>query len=107
MQALFVYVTCKDKAEALEIGKAMVEGRWAACANIVDGMESIYWWEGKLESGKESILILKTQENLLDALTEKVKSLHSYSVPCVVALPIVGGNADYLAWITKETARDC
>ena len=107
MQALFVYVTCKDKAEALEIGKAMVEGRWAACANIVDGMESIYWWEGKLESGKESVLILKTQENLLDALAEKVKSLHSYSVPCVVALPIVGGNADYLAWITKETARDC
>lgn len=106
MQALFVYVTCKDKAEALEIGKAMVEGRWAACANIVDGMESIYWWEGKLESGKESVLILKTQENLLDALTEKVKSLHSYSVPCVVALPIVGGNADYLAWSTKETARD-
>lgn len=106
MQALFVYVTCKDKAEALEIGKAMVEGRWAACANIVDGMESIYWWEGKLESGKESVLILKTQENFLDALTEKVKSLHSYSVPCVVALPIVGGNADYLAWITKETARD-
>ena len=106
MQALFVYVTCKDKAEALEIGKAMVEGRWAACANIVDGMESIYWWEGKLESGKESVLILKTQENLLDALAEKVKSLHSYSVPCVVALPIVGGNADYLAWITKETARD-
>lgn len=103
MQAIFVYVTCKDRTEALEIGKRMVEQRLAACANVIDGMESIYWWEGKLETAKEAVLILKSQEMLLDALTISVKSCHSYSVPCVVALPIQGGNGDYLDWIFNES----
>ena len=103
MQAIFVYVTCKDRQEATTIGKAVVEARLAACANILDGMASIYWWEGRLETSNEAVLIFKTSENLLDSLTSKVKSLHSYSVPCVVGLPILGGNPDYLAWIAKET----
>ncbi len=85
MQAIFVYVTCKDRQEATTIGKAVVEARLAACANILDGMASIYWWEGRLETSNEAVLIFKTSENLLDSLTSKVKSLHSYSVPCVVA----------------------
>jgi periplasmic divalent cation tolerance protein len=105
MQALFVYVTCKDRAEALEVGWAVVEARLAACANVIDGMESMYWWEGKLETAKEAILILKSQDVLLEALTAKVKEHHSYTVPCVVGLPILGGNKDYIDWVFKESGQ--
>ncbi|HEX2898672.1 MAG TPA: divalent-cation tolerance protein CutA [Bacteroidia bacterium] len=103
MQAVFVYVTCKDRGEAMQVGRAVVEARLAACANVIGGMESVYWWEGKLESAKEAVLILKTQAALLDALTEKVKEQHSYTIPCVVAMPVVGGNEAYLEWIFQET----
>lgn len=103
MEALFVYVTCKDRAEALNVGRAAVEARLAACANVVDGMASIYWWEGKLETSTEAILIMKSRSAHLEDLTALVKAVHSYSVPCVVAMPIVGGNPDYLDWLLRET----
>jgi periplasmic divalent cation tolerance protein len=103
MEFIFVYVTCKDRAEALNVGKAVVEARLAACANIIDGMESIYWWNGELQVEKEAILIMKSRRDLFEELTEKVKSKHSYQVPCVVALPIEQGNQDYLNWLMTET----
>jgi periplasmic divalent cation tolerance protein len=103
MEALFVYVTCQDRAEALRVGQAVVEARLAACANVIDGMASIYWWEGKLETGTETVLVFKSRSALLEPLTALVKQHHSYTVPCVVALPIVGGNPDYLAWLLRET----
>jgi periplasmic divalent cation tolerance protein len=103
MDPIFVYVTCADREEATRIGLEMVETKLAACANVIDGMTSIYRWEGKIETAQEAILILKTQVSLLDQLTAAVKGLHSYSVPCVVALPIVGGNPDYLSWLMRET----
>ncbi|BAZ39324.1 divalent-cation tolerance protein CutA [Calothrix sp. NIES-4101] len=104
MEPVFVYVTCKDRAEAIQVGKALVETRLAACANVIDGMDSIYWWKGKLEVAKEAILILKSRRDLVEELTKKVKLEHSYEVPCVVALPITGGNQDYLDWLTGETS---
>ncbi len=100
----FVYVTCGSKAEAKEIGQVLVGNRLAACANILPGMESIYWWDGKLTSDKEVILIVKTTEAVLNNLIAAVKKIHSYDVPCVVALPIEGGNPDFLQWIHSETA---
>lgn len=103
MEPIFVYVTCKDREEALRVGKEVVLARLAACANVIDGMESIYWWEGKLEMGREAILIFKSRSALLADLTALVKQHHSYSVPCVVAIPIVGGNPDYLDWFSRET----
>lgn len=103
MDTIFVYVTCVDRAEALQVGQAVVEARLAACANVIDGMSSMYWWEGKLETATEAILIFKSRAELLESLTAKVKEHHSYSVPCVVALPIVGGNPDYLSWLMRET----
>ncbi len=103
MEFLFVYVTCKDRAEALKVGKAVVEARLAACANIIDGMDSIYWWKDELQVKKEAILIMKSRRDLFVQLTEKVKSVHSYQVPCVVALPIETGNEDYLNWLMAET----
>ncbi|BAY99342.1 divalent-cation tolerance protein CutA [Tolypothrix tenuis PCC 7101] len=106
MEPIFVYITCKDRAEALQVGKALVEERLAACANVIDGMESIYWWKGQLEVGKEAVLILKSRNDLLEELTKKVKLEHSYEVPCVVALPIKGGNQDYLNWLLGETKKE-
>ncbi|AFW96114.1 divalent ion tolerance protein CutA1 [Anabaena sp. 90] len=103
MEFIFVYVTFKDCAEALNVGKAVVEARLAACANIIDGMDSIYWWQGELQVEKEAILIVKSRRDLFAKLTDKVKSLHSYEVPCVVALPIEAGNEDYLNWLMTET----
>ncbi|MGL4376913.1 MAG: divalent-cation tolerance protein CutA [Microcoleaceae cyanobacterium] len=103
MEFLFVYVTCKNRAEALNIGKSVVEARLAACGNIIDGMESICWWQGELQVEKEAILIMKSRRDLFAELTEKVKSEHSYQVPCVVALPIQQGNQDYLNWLIAET----
>ena len=101
-QAL-VYITCRDRDEALRIGKALVEERLAACANVHGAIDSFYWWEGKLETGSEVALIAKTRADLVEALTARVKALHSYSVPCVVALELTGGNPDFLRWIDAET----
>lgn len=98
-----VYMTCKDADEARAIGRALVEERLCACANIIDGMSSFYWWDGAVQSEREAVLIVKTKESLVPELTARVKALHSYKVPCVVALPILGGNEDFLNWIEKET----
>jgi periplasmic divalent cation tolerance protein len=101
--AFFVYVTAGSVEEAERIGRALVTERLAACANILPGMRSIYWWQGKMEEASEAVLVLKSVRRNLDSLTARVKELHSYEVPCVVALPIEAGNADYLAWIAKES----
>ena len=85
------------------IGRAVVEERLAACANVLDGMTSIYWWRGALEQAGEAVLILKTRAELVERLTARIKELHSYECPCVIALPIAAGDAAYLDWITRET----
>lgn len=98
-----VYVTTPNRTEAMSIAKAVVKDRLAACANVIDGMSSVYWWQGDLQDGNETVLILKTRRDLVTALTERIKALHSYDCPCVVALNLEGGNAEYFNWILKET----
>jgi Uncharacterized protein involved in tolerance to divalent cations len=104
MAEIFVYVTCESPEQAEAIGAALVERRLCACVNILPGMRSLYWWKGKLERGDETVLVAKTRDSLLDPLTEAIKALHSYEIPCVVALPILGGNPDFLRWIADETS---
>jgi periplasmic divalent cation tolerance protein len=104
MNFCLVYMTAATAAEARRIGTALVEERLAACANVIDGMTSIYRWEGKVQNDQEAVLIAKTRHDLLDALTDRVKALHSYSCPCVVGLSITGGNAEFLDWIGAETS---
>jgi periplasmic divalent cation tolerance protein len=103
MAACFCYITAGSRDEALRIGRALVEERLAACANVLDGMTSVYWWQGALEQADEAVLIVKTRGELVDRLTARVRELHGYDCPCVVSLPIAGGNPDYLAWIAAET----
>ncbi len=103
MKFNFVYITCQDKEEAKAIGKRLVESRLAACVNIIDKMESIYWWQGKIEESQEAVLIAKTREALVGQVIKQVKRLHSYDNPCIVSLPIEKGSPEYLKWIEKET----
>ena len=104
MQHVAVCVTAPSHAEAEAIGRALVAARLAASVIIVPGVSSFYWWEGAVREGDEAMLWAKTRADLVEPLTAKIKALHSYTCPCVIALPITGGNADYLAWIDAETA---
>ncbi len=103
MDYRLLYITTADMDEAERLGKGLVEARLCACANILGPIKSFYWWQGKMEEGGEVALIAKTREDLVDAATAWVKSHHSYTVPCVVSLPIDGGNPDFLSWIGEET----
>jgi len=96
-----IYITTENKVEAERIGRILVEERLAACVNIIDGMNSIYRWEGKLMQDTETVLIAKTVQDKVSALTERVKALHSYDCPCVVALPIHDGNESFLNWVVE------
>jgi periplasmic divalent cation tolerance protein len=100
----FVYVTAPNREVALTLGRSVVGTHLAACANVLDGMASIYWWEGKLNEDAESVLILKTREDKLAELMQALKAQHPYDCPCIVALPIVAGNPDYLSWLQRETS---
>jgi periplasmic divalent cation tolerance protein len=103
MAVSFCYVTAGSRDEALTIGRTVVQERLAACANVLDGMTSIYWWQGALEQAGEAVLILKTRAELVERLTMRIRELHRYECPCVVALPIAAGNPEYLDWIAGET----
>jgi len=102
--ASMVYITCESAGEAAAIARTVVAERLAACGNIIDGMRSVYWWEGEVTEGTETVLILKTTAARVAALTERVKALHSYDLPCVVEIPLTGGNAAYFDWIAAATA---
>lgn len=104
MSAIFAYVTTRDKDEALRIGKALVEARLAACVNVLDGMQSVYRWEGKVEEASETVLLIKTEASRGEAVIAKVKEMHSYACPCVALWPLSGGNPDYLDWIRRESS---
>lgn len=99
---IVVLVTTASAEEAERIAHLLLEGRKAACINIVQRVSSHFWWQGKLESAEESLLIVKTKASVLGEVVSLVKKHHSYSVPEVIALPIIGGNVDYLKWIGEE-----
>jgi periplasmic divalent cation tolerance protein len=99
----FVYVTAATEAEAARIGEGVVRERLAACANVIGPIRSFYWWEGKVQDEREALLVLKSRDELIEPLVARVKALHSYTCPCVVALPIERGNPDFLRWIGEET----
>lgn len=99
----WLYVTASNASEAETIARTLVEERLVACANMLGAMRSFYWWDGKVQDDGEVALVLKTRRDLVDAATQRIKALHSYDCPCVVALDIDGGNVDFLKWIANET----
>jgi periplasmic divalent cation tolerance protein len=100
---LSVYVTTKTREEAEKIARTVVEERLAACANILPGIQSIYRWKGKVEEASECAMILKTTRDGYAALEKRIKELHSYECPCIVATKIKEGFDPYLQWIAAET----
>lgn len=103
MTECMIYITTNSAEEAEIIGRNLVSRKLAACVNIVNNMKSIYHWEGKIETGEEVILIAKSKKALVNEIVENVKTLHSNRVPCIVAIPIIDGNNDFLRWIREET----
>ena len=103
--AVVVMVTVEDLEAGRRIAAALLEERLVACVNLLPGIESHYWWEGKLEQSAEVLLVAKTTTARLEQAQEVVRRLHSYEVFEFVALPIAAGNLEYLDWITTETRQ--
>lgn len=103
MTPALLYITAAHKEEAATIARVLLEKRLAACINILGAITSLYRWEGEIKTGNEVALIAKTRSDLIDEATEAVQEIHSYDCPCVIALPIQGGNPDFLQWIEDET----
>ena len=100
----WVYMTAGSIEEAKSIGQILVVQNLAACVNLLENMTSIYNWEDKIEESQEVIMIAKTRKSLMPKLIEKVNSIHSYDCPCILELPVQGGNSDFLSWIESQTA---
>jgi periplasmic divalent cation tolerance protein len=103
MEHLFVYMTAPDGETAGRIARVLVEERLAACANILGSVASLYWWQDRMEEARETACILKTTGEAFAALEARVREIHPYETPCVVALPIALGSAPFLRWLEEET----
>ncbi|XP_076900719.1 protein CutA 1, chloroplastic-like [Bidens hawaiensis] len=101
--SIVVYVTVPNKEAGKKLAGSIVKEKLAACVNRVPGIESVYLWNGEIQTDSEELLIIKTRESLLNALTEHVKQNHEYDVPEVIALPITGGSVPYLEWLKNST----
>ncbi len=104
MSSVVVLITTGSPEEGERIGRALLDERLAACVNITP-VRSAYWWQGRVEEAGETLLIVKTVDRLIDTLVGRVRALHSYTVPEVIALPIVAGNPDYLRWIEESVSQ--
>ena len=100
---IVVLITTPSKEEAEKLGNHLVESKLAACVNIVSGVLSIFFWEGKRCQESEALLLIKTKKSLFQPLCEAVLKQHPYSVPEIIALPIVEGSPDYLQWVEDCT----
>ncbi|UCC58722.1 MAG: divalent-cation tolerance protein CutA [Candidatus Bathyarchaeum sp.] len=99
MSFIIVIMTAPNKQEAVNIVHSLLEERLIACANILDPVHSLFWWKGKIEEEKEVMILMKSQEKLFENISKRVKELHSYDVPEILALPILEGSQSYLDWM--------
>lgn len=103
---IVVFITTHDEKEAATLARALIEARLAACVNIINGIRSIYRWQGKVEENAEVLMIVKTRQDLFDPLAERVRELHSYDVPEIIAVPVTRGSEAYLRWINNSTGQE-
>lgn len=103
METIVVFITVSNEDEGANMAKALVEEGIAGCVNIVRGVRSIYRWEGKTEDEQEVLMIVKTRKSLFAKLSQRVKALHSYTVPEIIATQVVQGSEDYLRWLRNVT----
>ena len=100
--AIVVLCTCANHQDAFQIGSAVVQERLAACVNVLPGMQSIYRWKGNVEQCDEVLMVIKTMEQRFEILRRRLKELHPYEIPEIVALPISDASEEYLAWLRQE-----
>lgn len=106
MKTILVYITAPDRDEAVKIAETLVSKKLAACANILNGVNSVYHWKGKIEKSEESVVIVKTTSELLEELTSETLKIHSYECPCVASFEISGGNENFLRWIEESVKKN-
>ena len=99
---IIVLVTAPNKEEAEKIAHSLLNERLIACANIIGPVHSLFWWQGKIDKAQEHLILMKTRKDLFSKLSEKVKSLHSYQVPEIIAIPIVEGFKPYMEWLESS-----
>ncbi len=104
-KAIVIFITASSPDEARKIGQILVEESLVACCNIIQTIESIFRWQGKLHLECETLMICKTREDLFNRVEKRVKQIHSYKVPEIIALPIARGSESYLEWMAKETTQ--
>jgi periplasmic divalent cation tolerance protein len=102
---VFVYTTYPSTVEAERAGRALVERQLAACVNILPGMISLYRWQGAIERGEETVMIIKTRASLADAVSAAVKEMHAYETPAILVIPVESVHQGYLGWLLGETAQ--
>ncbi|MGC9517309.1 MAG: divalent-cation tolerance protein CutA [Methanomicrobiales archaeon] len=102
---ILVYITTSGKVESEKIAKILLDERLVGCTNILPSIKSIYHWEGQMEEDAESLLIAKTDTSKIENIIEKVKEVHSYDNPCILAIPVIHGSQDYLNWLENELAK--
>ena len=103
-EPVLLYLPCANRDEAKTIARTLIAERLIACANILGKMTSVYRWEGTVVEDEEIAVLLKTRRDMAARATERVKELHSYDLPCVVGLPIQGGNPDFIGWLNCEVS---
>ncbi len=99
---IIIFITASNKEEAEKIANKLVEKHLAACVNIIDNVRSVFWWEAKIDSANEALMIVKSKKSYLSRVIKLVKSLHSYQVPEIIALPIIAGDKNYLNWLDES-----
>ena len=104
MEFIVILITAGSVEEGEKIANALVESRLAACANIIPSVRSIFFWEGKTCQEQEVLLVVKSRKQLLDKIIDKVKQIHSYKVPEIIALPVIDGSREYLKWVEESTS---
>lgn len=102
---IMVIVTVSGLKEGTRISKAVLTSRLAACVAIIPGIRSMYWWKGKIARSQEAMLVVKTTKLRYQKIEKKIMALHSYEVPEVIAIPLVGGLPQYLEWVRREVAN--
>ena len=106
MSIVLAFSTCPNEATAKQIAATLVEERLATCVNRVSGVTSTYFWDGRLQDDAEILLIIKTSQARVDALTDRLKTLHPYELPELVVIPVSGGNEAYLRWVREGVEQE-
>lgn len=98
---IVIFITTPNKKEARRIAKVLLKARLIACVNIIGNVKSLFWWQGKINNAKEALLVIKSKRSKLAAIIKQVKSVHSYQLPEIIAIPVMGGEKKYLSWIDE------